>query len=138
MLLWMSGERGIPIQVLERIIGRGLHCSLQGLLFQDAFEPVTDKGTHNKDDHEDYNLDKNTKYTQETDTNTYAERNKEHRDKHENNTQNDTGDRAIFEEAHEVFLPMVIKAKCYTDDKIQQRKPHINTPDLKQNITLLP
>jgi hypothetical protein len=132
------GNGGVPIQVLGKKIGRGLHCNLQGLLFQDAFEPVTDEGAHNKDEHEEYNLDKNTEYTQETDTNTYAEGNKEHRDEHENNTQNDTDDRAIFKEAQEVFLPMVKKAKCYTDDKIQQLKPHVNTPDLKQNITLPP
>jgi hypothetical protein len=111
---------------------------LQWLFFQDAFEPVTDKGAHDKDDHEDNNHDKNTEHSQETDINTQSNRNKEQRDEHENNTENNTYDRAVFKNAHEIFLPMVKKAKCYTNDEIQQFKPQVNTPDLKQNITLQP
>jgi hypothetical protein len=33
---------------------------------------------------------------------------------------------------------MVKKTKGYTDDKIQQFKPHIYFPDVKQNIKLPP
>jgi hypothetical protein len=100
----------------------------------DIFKPVTDKGTDDKDYHEDHYLNKNTEHSQKTDPDTYFSGNKEHRHEHENNPQNKTGDRPIPKDAREVFLSTVKKAKCYTDDEIQQFKPHVSTPDLKQNI----
>jgi hypothetical protein len=139
VVLWMREEKGFSRSGIREKDWQQTNCSLlKGLLFQDAFEPVTEIGAHNKDEHEDHNLDKNTEHSQETDTNTYAVVNKKHRDQHENNTQDDADNRTIFEEAHEVFFPLVKKAKCYTEDEIQQFKPHANTPDLKQNITLQP
>jgi hypothetical protein len=109
--------------------GGPLYTLLFGLfLFQDAFEPVTNKGTYDKDNHVDDNHDKNIKYSQETGSKTYAAGNKDSRDEHKGNTQNETDNRSIPEDTHEVFLPPVKKPKCYADDEIQQVKPHANTP----------
>jgi hypothetical protein len=106
------------------------------LFFQDAFKPVANKCAHDKDDHKNDDLDKDSKHTQETDTYADAFGNKERREKDENNAQNNTDNGSIPEDAQEVFFPMVKKAKCYPDDEIQQFKPHVNAPDLKQNIGL--
>jgi hypothetical protein len=107
-----------------------------GLFFQDTFEPVTDKCANDEDDHKNDDLDKYSKHTKETDTDADTFRNKERREKDKNNTQNETNDGSIPQDAQKVFFPMVKKAKCYPDNEIQQFKPHINTPDLKQNIGL--
>ena len=84
----------------------------KGLLFQGTFEPVTNKGANDKDDHKDYYHDKYPEHSQETNTNACASGNKEHRDEHENNTQDETDNRAVSEDAYEVFFPPVKKAKC--------------------------
>jgi hypothetical protein len=83
----------------------------RGLLFQDTFEPVTDKGTNNKDDNEDQYRDKDTEHTKEPHVTGYVPGNEVNRGEHENNAQDDTDDRAVSEDAHEVFFPTVKKAK---------------------------
>ena len=99
-----------------------------GLLFQDTFKPVTDKGTNDKDDDKDQYRDKYTEHAQETNIAAYAPGNEVNRGEHENNAQDNTDDRAVSEDAHEVFFPTVKKAKGDTDNEIQQFKPHVNIP----------
>jgi len=101
---------------------------LRGLFSQEAFEPVANKCTHDEDDHVDDDNDKNAKYSQETGTDTHTPGHNRRREEHKDNTQDEAGNRSIPEDAHEVFFPTVKKAKCYTDDEIQQFKPHANTP----------
>jgi hypothetical protein len=100
------------------------------LFFQDTFKPVTNEGTSDKDNHKDDNLDKNSKHSQETDAYAQVFGNEEHRDEHKDNTQNDPDDCTISQDTHEVFFPMMKKAKGYTKDKIQQFKPHPYSPGL--------
>jgi hypothetical protein len=100
------------------------------LFFQGAFNPVANEGTSDKDNHKDDYLDKNSKYTQETDAYTQFPGNEEHRDEHKDNPQNNPCDGTISQNTHEVFFTMMKKAKRDTKDKIQQFKPHPDSPGL--------
>jgi hypothetical protein len=110
---------------------------LWGLFSQEAFKPVTDEGTNDKDDHVEDNDDENAKYAQETGTDAHAPGHNKCREKHKDNTQDEAGDRSIPQDAHEVFFPTVKKAKCYTDNEIQQFKPHVNAPLRNSSIASL-
>jgi hypothetical protein len=100
------------------------------LFFQDTFKPVTYEGTSDKDNHKDDNLNKNSKHPKETDAYTQVPGNKEDRDEHKDNPQNDPDDGTISQNTHEVFFSMMKKAKADTKDKIQQFKPHPDPPGL--------
>jgi hypothetical protein len=126
-ILFLSGRGKKELGELTSLLNRLL-------LFPEAFEPVTDKGAHNKDDHVDDDDDENIKYPSETRAETEASKNKNPRYEHKGNSQNETGYRPVPEDAHEVFLPAMKKAKCNTDDEIQQVKPDIIVHEYQQYL----
>jgi hypothetical protein len=131
----------MPLGEYREFSGSGIHGHgstwKKGLLFQDTGELVTNKSADDKDDHEEDNLDKNTKQSQETDINTRATGNYEHRNEYKDNTKDDTGYRAIPEYAHVILFPAMKKAKDNTQNQVQYFKQHTNSLGLG-NITSPP
>jgi hypothetical protein len=85
---------------------------------------VTDKSTDDKDDHEDDDINKNAKNSQETDINIHHARDKIPRGEHEDDSKDETNNRAIPEDAIVIFRSLVKKAKGNSQDQVQYFKQH--------------
>jgi hypothetical protein len=119
-------------------MGRRLPCNpMKWSFFTDTFKPVPGKSAQDKDDHKDDNLDKNAKHSQETGIDACAFGNKIHSDEHEDDSQDNTGNRTIPQEAGVVFLSVMIKSKNYAKDEIQQFQPHTRTLNYGCIVSLL-
>jgi hypothetical protein len=122
LLVWGRAPGNCFISVTNP--DRRLHCSRKWLLFQNTAEVVTDKSTDDKDDHEDDDINKNAKNSQETDINIHHARDKIPRGEHEDDSKDETNNRAIPEDAIVIFRSLVKKAKGNSQDQVQYFKQH--------------
>ena len=75
------------------------------ITFLHSLEPVTDKGTHEKDDHIEDDPDKETDTAYQAQAEPKVPGSKEKCNQPEDDRQNDADDRPCFEEPPEIFLP---------------------------------
>ena len=75
------------------------------ITFLHSLEPVTDKGTHEKDDHIEDDPNKETDTAYQAQAEPKVPGSKEKCNQPEDDRQNDADDRPCFEEPPEIFLP---------------------------------